>query len=226
MTENNASPKRSRKKWPIAVGVVAAVLIVAGAGLFAWHEQPSFCGAICHTPMDGYLETYDAEPGQPGVDKYGNTVSDSSAMMAAVHRAEDGTTCMDCHVPTMDEQIGEGLAWASGNYDVHDNATYGASLEEKTLTQLTAARGIANEQFCLNEACHTGDDGQPLTRADLIVATKDLTLNPHIAQHGELECSDCHKAHRASVLTCTKCHEDADVPEGWLSYEESLEIAY
>lgn len=218
MTEETKkpSPKKSGRKWPIVVGVVAAVLIVAGAGFFAWHEQPSFCNAICHTPMDGYLETYEATPGHAGIDKYGNEVANAAGMMAAVHRVDANADCLACHVPTIGEQVSEGAAWVTGNYEVYDNDTYGSSLEEKTLTQLTAARGTTDDSFCLNKACHD------ITRADLVVETSDMTLNPHISQHGEAQCSDCHKAHRASVLLCTKCHEDADVPEGWLSYSEAF----
>ena len=44
-----------------AAAVVVAVAIIAGAGLWVWHEQPSFCAAICHVPMDPYLETYDEQ---------------------------------------------------------------------------------------------------------------------------------------------------------------------
>ena len=49
--------KNGKKKWPIVVGVVAVVLVAAGAGFFVWHEQPSFCNAICHTPMDGIVKS-------------------------------------------------------------------------------------------------------------------------------------------------------------------------
>ncbi|MDU1389817.1 MAG: salivary glue protein Sgs-3, partial [Eggerthella sp.] len=47
-------PAPRTRKWPIVVGVVVVVLIAAGAGFWVWHEQPSFCAAICHTPMDEY----------------------------------------------------------------------------------------------------------------------------------------------------------------------------
>ena len=57
--------QKKKKKWPIVVGVVVAVLVVAGAGFWVWHEQPSFCNAICHSPMDKYVETYGA--GDPGM---------------------------------------------------------------------------------------------------------------------------------------------------------------
>ena len=83
-----AAPKKKGKKWPIVVGVVAVVLIAAGAGFWVWHEQPSFCNAICHTPMDEYLETYEQEPGTTGVDKWGNEVSNTNAMLAVSHKAQ------------------------------------------------------------------------------------------------------------------------------------------
>ena len=53
-----AAPKKKGKKLPIILGVVAVVIVAAGAGFFVWHEQPTFCNAICHTPMDAYVETY------------------------------------------------------------------------------------------------------------------------------------------------------------------------
>ena len=28
-------------------------------------------------------------------------------------------------------------------------------------------------------------------------------------------------AHRASVLTCTQCHADMELPEGWISAQEA-----
>ncbi|WP_080799686.1 cytochrome c-type protein Cgr1 [Arabiibacter massiliensis] len=211
-TTEEAAPKKSgKKKWPIVVGVVAVVLIAAGAGFWVWHEQPSFCNAICHTPMDPYLPTYEAEPGQPAVDKWGNEVADASSMMAAVHRADQGTTCMGCHVPSIGEQISEGMSWVTGNYV--------APLEERDLEQLVEARGIEEDQFCLNEACHN------LTREDLIKATSGMEFNPHVAQHGEIACSECHKAHRASVVYCTQCHSEAEVPEGWLTVAEANKLA-
>lgn len=205
-----AAPKKKGKKWPIVVGVVVVVLIAAGAGFFVWHEQPSFCNAICHTPMDPYLPTYEAEPGQPATDKWGNDVKDASSMLAPVHRAA-GKTCMDCHVPTIGEQLSEGASWVTGNYYY--------PLEERDTEQLVAARGIEPDQFCLNEACHN------MTRDDLIKATADKgKYNPHVAQHGERACSDCHKAHRASVNACTQCHPSAYVPDGWLTAEEASKL--
>lgn len=206
----NTAPSPKRKKTAIVVSVVAAIVVVAGAGFFVWHEQPSFCNAICHTPMDPYLPTYEAELGSPATDKWGNEVSDASGMLAAVHRAE-GKNCLDCHVPTISEQVTEGIGWVSGSYY--------APLWERSTTELVAARGLEDpDQFCLNESCHN------MTREELVASTEDLEFNPHVEQHGTTECSDCHKAHRASVLVCSQCHDEAEIPAGWLSYDEEQDI--
>ena len=210
-----AMPKKSRKKRGITIGVIAAVVVVAAIGFFIWHEQPSFCNAICHTPMDGYLDTYEAVPGQPALDKYGDQVADAAGMLAATHR-EEGATCMGCHVPTLGEQIGEGIGWVSGNYEtVLPDDVFGPRLMERDLAQLTAARGIPSEEFCLNENCHN------LTREQLEEQTAGIEFNPHSLHHGEVDCGTCHKAHRASIDYCTQCHMDAPVPEGWLSWGEA-----
>ncbi|BAK43449.1 cytochrome c3 family protein [Eggerthella sp. YY7918] len=223
ITEEAAPKKKGKKKWPIIVGVVAVVVIAAGAGFWVWHEQPSFCNAICHTPMDPYLPTYEAEPGQPAVDKWGNEVENASSMMAALHRVSKDqggadATCLSCHVPDIGEQMTEGMNWISGNYV--------NPLEERDLEQLVEARGVEKDEFCLNEACHVKDDGSVMTRDDLIAATEDMgEYNPHVAQHGKIDCSECHKGHRASVVYCTQCHSEAEVPEGWLTVQEANKLA-
>lgn len=220
-----AKPAAKRpRRGAIVGGVIAAVVVVAGIGAFVWHEQPSFCNAICHTPMDGYLETYEAEPGQAATDKWGNQVADASGMLSAAHRTNDSNaTCLSCHQPVISEQVSEGLSWASGNYTLM--ATDGnpaGELTERGTSQLTEARGVAGDEFCLNKDCHN------LTREDLTALTEIesdnpavIIRNPHSWQHGQQACSDCHKAHRASVLTCTQCHADMELPEGWISAQEA-----
>ncbi len=212
MTEEAVPQKKKGKKWPIITGVVIVVLIAAGAGFWVWHEQPSFCNAICHTPMDQYNVTYDQEPGVEGVDKWGNTVEDTSSMLAVTHRTAsmletgEGATCMSCHSPVISQQMEEGMKWVTGDY------TY--PLEERDADALVKWTGIEPDEFCLNESCHN------MTRDDLISATSSLEFNPHIAMHGETACTDCHKAHRASVYACTQCHTEAEAPEGWLTVAE------
>lgn len=217
--EKKASPRRP-KKAPMLIGVVAAIVVVAGAGLWVWHEQPSFCGAICHVPMDPYLDTYEAEPGQAATDKWGNPVTDAAAMTAAYHRAAEDATCLDCHTPVLSEQISEGVNWMSGNYEVVLNDAYDGVLLERDAAQLTEASGADKDELCLNESCH------PMTRDELAEKTSDRAFNPHVVQHDKLDCTTCHKAHRASVYYCTKCHDEAEdeLPAGWLTMKDAADL--
>ena len=137
------SPKRGRRKVTAVVATVAVVLVAAGAGFMVWHDQPSFCNAICHTPMDGYLTTYESTPGEAATDKWGNQVADASSMLAPVH-AQEGITCVGCHVPQMSEQVTEGFGWLTGSYSVVQTVDERFVPEEKSLSDLTEARGIAS----------------------------------------------------------------------------------
>ena len=228
-TAESAPAKKNRKKAPIVIGVVAAVVVVAGAGLYIWHDQPSFCNAICHTPMDPILHTYEAQPGEASTDKWGNTVDNASGMLSSVHRVAGEQTgnsivCVSCHVPSIGEQVTEGMQWVTGGFSTVANSTYGNVVEEKGLTQLVAARGVTEEQFCLKSGCHVTSDGSTMTRDDLVAATSQYTRNPHLQVHGETQCSDCHKAHRASVNMCSECHSDAPIPEGWITKEQESQL--
>jgi len=215
-TEVEAAPQKKRKKWPIVLGVVLVVVIAAGAGFWVWHEQPSFCAAICHTPMDEYLVTYDQEPNSQGVDKWGNEVSNTNSMMVVSHKSDD-IDCLGCHVPTLSEQIGEGIAWVTGNYEY--------PLSERSLKDLGEAREQKSDDFCLVEGCHKDSNGNDLnTREQLKETTAHLEFNPHSGQHGDEACDSCHKAHRASVMYCTQCHSNAEVPEGWLTTTEANQL--
>ena len=134
------APKRRGRRTAVVAAVVAAILVVAGVGMWVWHEQPSFCGAICHTPMDNYLTTYESDLNSPATDKWGNEVADPHTMLAAYH-GKLGNDCMDCHVPTLSEQIGEGAAWVAGNYNF--------PLVERTASELTKASGRDADELCL-----------------------------------------------------------------------------
>lgn len=64
------------------------------AETFAWTRD--VCGVewlpfdYCHTSMDPYTESYFQEAGKPGVDKWGNEVSNTNAMLSIAHREGDG----------------------------------------------------------------------------------------------------------------------------------------
>jgi len=204
-----------KKKWPIVLGVVAACLIAAGVGFWFWHETPGFCGTMCHTSMHTYVETYENEDNTQGVDKYGNTVENTHAMLVVSHKSE-GVACLNCHVPSLQQQLGEVAETITGDYYY--------PLEEVDTEALMVNSNHAEgtgDQFCMNENCHSDKSRETLT-SDL----EARSWNPHRWQHGEIKCSECHKSHRASVMYCTQCHTEAaeGMPEGWLTYDEAKQL--
>lgn len=214
------SVRRPKKRAGIIAAVAVAVVAVAGAGFWVWHEQPSFCASICHTPMDPYYVTYEQGVGGVGYDKYYNTVESTQGMMAAVHH-DANVTCMGCHVPSLSEQIGEGIGWATGGYTVYDTEMQTVVLPQRTLADLTEARGVEDDALCMNEACHTNGT-EVATRDDLAQATASGSgRNPHDQHHGAIACDTCHKAHTQSINYCSDCHDDADIPDGWLSVADA-----
>ena len=92
-----AAPKKPRRRGWIVAGVVVAVIVVAGAGFWVWHEQPSFCNAICHSPMDYYVETYD----------------DGNPQLGVTAHAKADEACLDCHTAELTTQVAEVCAWVS-----------------------------------------------------------------------------------------------------------------
>ena len=174
--------KLARRKWPIAVGVVAAVLVAAGAGFWVWHEQPSFCNAVCHEPMDAYVEGY----------------CNDASQMAYTHQMA-GTTCLQCHEPKIDEQIGEALVWVRGDFTMGEDG------------KLSTVGVRSDVKMCAGAGCHDFDE--------VAAATEDwggkAGVNPHDSHQGyALDCSSCHTAHGQSYMYCNTCH-DYEVPDGW-----------
>lgn len=180
-----AAPKKKRKKWPIAIGVMAVIVIAAGAGFMMWHEQPSFCNAICHSPMDPYVDNY---------------YSEDSTALAAVHREAD-TVCLDCHEPVLSEQISEGMKWLSGDFITNADTGMLVIDPEKQA-------GLVPSVTC--KSCHNMDEAKAATED----FEGNQGANPHDSHVGELECSSCHSSHGASTLYCGNCHSFT-LPEGW-----------
>lgn len=121
--------KRPKRKWPIVVGAVAVVVGAVGAGFWVWHEQPGFCNAVCHEPMDNYVDGY---------------YHDASSL-AFAHRQE-GKACLDCHEAKMDEQVTEAVSWARKSYAVDEAGN------------LAAVGLAADKAFCAKSGCHDWDD--------------------------------------------------------------------
>ena len=220
--DSKACSRRSLHKRGITVAVVACVLVLAGIGLLVWHEQPSFCSAICHTPMDAYGKTYL----DGNVDAYGNelTPEEANSMAGYAHsKYMGGITCMGCHVPVLEEQVTEGVKWVMGDYYIAGyNQDGDAVLEPRSLADLTEARKVPGEEFCLNDKCHVTTPN----REALFEKTKYLEseYNPHSDRHGQIACGTCHKGHTQSINYCTECHESAPVPEGWLTMAQAQDL--
>ena len=226
-SEQTGAPKPKKKRNKIIIaGVIVIAVVAAGIGMLVWHEQPSFCSTMCHLEQ-AYVDNYMQEQGTAGYDKYGQKVSNTNAMMAVLHRNTKATAkseilCVDCHVPNMMELANDGVHLFTGNYTL--------PRDERDLAGMKSWDGEPGESFCANENCHVyllGSDGK-LSYDKLSDSTKSREFNPHEQHHANLtlDCSDCHKGHRASTIVCTACHQHENValPDGWVTYEESQKL--
>ena len=169
------APKKRPKRGWIVAGVVAAIIVVAGAGFWVWHEQPSFCNAICHSPMDAYVETYDSN--DPG-------------MLVTQHK-EAGDSCLDCHEAELTTQVSEVMAWVSDSYPMDGD-------------MLATGKEFANEEFCARPECHDmnevvantwgfcdnePDENPHSSHQDLALECGDCHK---VHEKSTLVCNDCH----------------------------------
>jgi len=167
---------RRRSIWMI-VGIAAVVVIVAGVAGWNYHEQPQFC-ATCHI-MQLYLESWESPP-----------------LLAYAH-AEENVTCLECHEPTIQQQMDEGIKFVKNDYE--------NPLEEREFDQ----------EWCLR--CHEHGSYE-----ELIQRTEELELNPHDSHYGEMECSICHKVHRGSEDYCAQCHDPVATGTGWITATQPI----
>ena len=164
---------KGRYIWLMIASVLVVGATVAGVSLWEYHEQPDFCGAACHL-MDPYLASYHGH----GADLLANT------------HADEGITCLDCHEPTMEQQVQELVTYVKGDY-----------------RQPLKERKFDNE-WCFRCKEHGSYE-------ELVERTKDYSetltadgeaVNPHNPQVGmenaedELPCYSCHKVHQESLL--------------------------
>ena len=151
------------KKRIVVIAVLLGIVVVGGVGavgLWQYHEQPQFC-ATCHI-MDPYLESWQA-----------------SDLGAHAHAAGD-VACLDCHEPTVQQQVDELVVYVQGDFDVP----------------------LAQIRYPMAECLECHEDYPTL--AEL---TSGSDFNPHDSHWGELECGTCHQMHRESVDYCDQCHQ-------------------
>jgi len=166
------------KRRIVIIGVLLGVVVVGGVGaigLWKYHELPQFC-ATCHI-MDPYLESWQ-----------------SSDYGAAAH-AEADVACLDCHEPTVQQQVDELVVYTQGDFTV--------PLEERQF----------ETQFCFD--CHLPNEHTGYE--EVIQRTEGLELNPHDSHLGEMDCDICHKTHRVSEDYCAQCHGAVATGPGWMT---------
>jgi hypothetical protein len=169
------------------------VIIIAGLALWNYHEQPQFC-ATCHI-MQPYLESWQ-----------------SSDFLAQAH-AQEEVTCLECHEPTIQQQVEEGIKFVTNDYEnplkerefdqewclrCHEHGSY------EQLIELTQDYVVDGQQ--INPHAYTVDPQAPDPEAYTL---DPQAPDPHDSEQGE--CYPCHKIHRESpgINSCYQCHHDA-----------------
>ena len=164
------------RKRTVVIAVLLGVVVLGGVGavgMWQYHEQPEFCGT-CHI-MDPYLESWQ-----------------SSDYGAAAH-AEQGVACLDCHEPTLQQQMDELVMYVQGDFTV--------PLEEREFPV----------EFCFD--CHEANEHTGYE--EVIQRTAGLEINPHDSHLGEMDCATCHRMHNPSEDYCAQCHEPVATGAGW-----------
>lgn len=193
------APKK-KKKWPIVLIIIAVVLVALIAGFMVWHNQPTFCNAICHQPMDNYVNSYYDDSSNTLANEHSHASSLADTTLADGVQLKD-ETCLDCHEASLSEQVSEGIAWISGNYTVDAEGNLSGNNMMKN-------EGTTAKAFCTR--CHD--------YTEVTASTEnwggESGVNPHSSHQGELECTNCHNAHGTSTLYCNTCH-NWELPDGW-----------
>jgi hypothetical protein len=176
--------KRGRRKL-IVLGAAVALFAVIGGGVGIWHGQPSFCATLCHDTMGRYYESY----------------MESDFLVHA--HADAGVVCLDCHEPTIAQQLEEAQIQISGEY------------------RLPLKKMDVEDEFCMREGCHSretviantsgyiGVDGTSVNPHEITLkAGYTDTESPHQPGGEAIACANCHTAHRESVGIdyCYSCH--------------------
>ncbi|HEM62267.1 MAG TPA: cytochrome c3 [Chloroflexi bacterium] len=157
------------KRRIVIIGVLLGVVVIGGVGAIAfweYHERPEFC-ATCHI-MEPYLESW------------------VSSDYGAYEHALESVTCLECHVPTVEQQVHELVVYMQGDYEI-------------PLRELKYAK-----EDCYQ--CHEHGTYEQIAEmtADL---EETVGANPHASPHyGDLDCRLCHKMHKDSEDYCAQCH--------------------
>ncbi len=194
---------RKPRRWPVVVSVLAVFVAVFFVAFLHWHEEPTFCSTMCHSPMDKYVQGY---------------YSTDQSLEVTAH-AESGVTCLSCHYPQakMLDLVHEVILTVTDDYT--------DPLPARQYAEGDSA-ALVSDEFC--GRCHDG-----VTAPTKESATEGVwgDYDPHnipddVASHltagyegGAITCGDCHTIHKGSTLACAECHSDVfneeTVPDGW-----------
>lgn len=193
-------PKKKRsKRAAIVVGVLGAIVVVAAAGFWIWHETPSFCGTMCHDTMGSYLESYE-----------------ESDYMVAQHAAQ-GVRCLDCHEAELATQIAELQVQMSGDYRI-------PFAKMKVEDEFCMRDGChSHDEVVTGTANYVAADGTKINPHEQTMDPNNRgRVNPHTTSDA-IPCATCHTAHRPSAQmnycydtchhtqtfeVCSDCHEE------------------
>ena len=198
--ETPKKKKRSSKRAFIVLGVVVAVIVVAGIGFWVWHETPNFCGTMCHDTMGSYLEGYE-----------------NSDLLVAEHAANN-VRCLDCHEAEISTQIAELQTQISGDYRI--------PLAKMEVEDEFCLRDGCHSRAEIEDALadYVAPDGTQINPHVQLIDpnSKGRVESPHNSG-SEIACAECHTSHRDSkeisycyktchhtetFEKCTDCHDD------------------
>lgn len=174
--ENAPQPKRRRRKLAMALAVVVVVAGVAAAGFWVWHEQPSFCGTVCHDTMGPYLEGYE-----------------SGDCLANAHAQAD-VACLDCHEADFATQVAELQVQLSGDYRL-------PLAKMETDDAFCLRDGChTRDGIAAATADYTCGDGEQVNPHEITFSNDyGSDESPHEVAGEAIACATCHTSHRESA---------------------------
>ncbi|HIW76751.1 MULTISPECIES: cytochrome c3 family protein [Gordonibacter] len=176
LNQNDSRKRLKRRRVVTVLSVIAVVIIGAGAGFWVWHEQPSFCGTMCHDTMGSYLNTYEGDQ-----------------FLVAQHAGE-GVVCLDCHEADPQTQLAELQVQLSGDYRV-------PLAKMDTDDEFCLRDGChTREDIVQATSSYTAGKDTAVNPHEMTFSTNyGKDESPHEVTGEPLPCATCHTMHRASA---------------------------
>jgi cytochrome c nitrite reductase small subunit len=194
--------------------LVGIAVVVAGGGYagYKWHETPQFC-STCHL-MDPYVKSL---TGAGTVDSADTT---DASLLASVH-GKAGLVCLNCHKPTIKQQVQELIVYSKGDFSTplekrkfpdemclacheHDSRQ---AIAAKT-TNYTVKFVVEDRYLKLLQEKGYDYKKDAIINPHLMALDTNNTNDPHAAGGPLIQCSECHSMHDPSpkIDYCFSCH--------------------